>query len=168
MHTLKCYMFFNLAIKQRDICIRNIYWKCYIFREILGVSFIFSYIINQKRKKFVNHCPLPILPFSPKLCSCIYIKNFMWMGVLVHGSYLKQKKFTDIKSLGITCLLNYLVRQPVNTPLICQFRGDITISFRCDHALKQLVHGFSLFHFDMAPRLRLGTISRGTWKPWTN
>ena len=40
MHTLKCYMFFNLAIKQRDTCIRNIYLKCYIFREILGVSFI--------------------------------------------------------------------------------------------------------------------------------
>ena len=83
MHTLKCYMFFTLAIEQRDTCIRNIYLKCYIFTEILGVSFIFSYIINQKReKKFVNHCPLPILPFSPKLCTCIYIKNIMWNGGL--------------------------------------------------------------------------------------
>ena len=82
---------------------------------------------------------------------------------LVHGSHLKQKKFTDTKSLGIT--RPHLVRQPVNTPLICQIRGDITMSFRCDHAQKQLVHGFSSFHFDMAPRLRLGTISRGTWKP---
>ena len=89
---------------------------------------------------------------SIALCKC-----------LVHGSLLKQKKFTDTKSLGIT--RPYLVRQPVNTPLICQIRGDITMSFRCDHALKQLVHGFSSFHFDMAPRLRLGTISRGTWKP---
>ena len=82
MHRLKCCMFFNLAIKQRDTCIRNIYLKCYIFREILGVSFIFSYIINQKRKMFVNHCPLPILQFSPKLCTCIYIKNIMWNGGL--------------------------------------------------------------------------------------
>ena len=82
---------------------------------------------------------------------------------LVHGSHLKQKKIADTKSLGITS--PYLVRQPVNTPLICPLRGDITMSFRCDHALKQLVHGFSSFHFDMAPRLRLGTISRGTWKP---
>ena len=54
---------------------------------------------------------------------------------LVHGSHLKQKKFTNTKSLGITP--PYLVRQPVNTPLICQIRGDITMSFRCDHALKQ-------------------------------
>ena len=75
----------------------------------------------------------------------------------MHGSHLKQKKFTDTKSLGVT--RPYLVRQPVNTPLICQIRGDITMSFRCDHALKQLVHGFSSFHFDMALRLRLGTIS---------
>ena len=35
---------------------------------------------------------------------------------LVHGSHLKQKKFTDTKSLGIT--RPYLVRQPVNTPRI--------------------------------------------------
>ena len=76
------------------------------------------------------------------------------------------KEFLITKSLGIICL--YLVRRPVNTRLICQFRGDITMSFRCDHALKQLVHGFFSFLFDMAPRLRLGTISRGTWKPWTN
>ena len=57
------------------------------------------------------------------------------------------KKFTDTKSLGIT--RPYLVRQPANTPLICQLRGDITMGFRRDHALKQLVHGFSSFHFDM-------------------
>ena len=82
---------------------------------------------------------------------------------LVHGSHLKQKKFADTKSLGIIC--PYLVRRPINTPLICQLRGDIKMCFRCDHALKQLVHGFSSFHFDMAPRLRLGTISRGTRKP---
>ena len=77
---------------------------------------------------------------------------------LVHGSHLKQKKFIDTNSLGM--IRPYLVRQPVNTRLICQLRGD--------HALKQLVHGLSLFHFEMAPRLRLGTISHGTWKPWTN
>ena len=43
--------------------------------------FHFFYIVNQKKnkkqKKFVNHCPLPILPFSPNLFTCIYIKNIM-------------------------------------------------------------------------------------------
>ena len=91
--------------------------------------------------------------------------SYIFELILVHGSHLKRKKIADTKSLGITH--PYLVRQHVNTPLICQIRGDITMSFRCDHALKQSVHGFSSFHFDMAPRLRLGTISRGTWKPWT-
>ena len=37
------------------------------------------------------------------------------------------KKITDTKSLGIT--RPYLVRQPMNTTLICQIRGDITMSF---------------------------------------
>ena len=64
--------------------------------------------------------------------------------------------------------LSWFVCRTYWIPHFCQIRGDITKSFRCDHALKQLVHGFSSFHFDMAPRLRLGTISRGTWKPWTN
>ena len=40
--------------------------------------------------------------------------------VLVHGSHLKQMKFTDTKSHGIK--RTYLVRQPVNTPL----RGNHT------------------------------------------
>ena len=75
----------------------------------------------------------------------------------MHGSHLKQKKFTDTKSLGIIC--PYLVRRPINNPLIYQSRGDIKMSFRWDHALKQLVHVF-----DLAPRLRLVTISRGIWK----
>ena len=67
--------------------------------------------------------------------------TYLWKLILVHGSYLKQKKFTDTKSLGIK--RPYLAQQPVNIPLICQIRGDKTMSFRCDHALKQLVHGFS-------------------------
>ena len=49
-----------------------------------------------------------------------------------------KKKFTDTKSLALTC-------QPVNTPL----RGYITMSFRYDNVLKKLVLGFSLYHFDI-------------------
>ena len=48
-----------------------------------------------------------------------------------------------------------------NTPLSQLSRDTcIAMSFRCDHGLKQLVNGFSSFHFDtcMTPRPRLGTI----------
>ena len=33
----------------------------------------------------MNHCPLSILPSSPKLCTCLYIKNIiiMWNGGLL-------------------------------------------------------------------------------------
>ena len=86
MHRLKCYnMSFNLAIKQRDTCIRNIYLKCYIFREILGASFIFSYIINQKRNMFVNHCPSPFYHFHENYVHVFIQRILCGMGVLVQG-----------------------------------------------------------------------------------
>ena len=57
-------MFFK-AIKQVATCVRDIYLKYYIFKEILMVNLsFFYYIINQKRKWCVNHFPLSILPFS--------------------------------------------------------------------------------------------------------
>ena len=75
-------MFFNLAIKHIATCIRYIYLKYYVIREIrVNLSF-FYFIINQKRKMFMNHCPLPILPFSPKLYTCTYIQNIMCNGGL--------------------------------------------------------------------------------------
>ena len=78
MHRLKCYIFFNLAIKQRDTCIRNIYLKCYIFREILGVSFIFSYIINQKQKKNVSESLPP--PNSTIFTEIMYMYLYKELG----------------------------------------------------------------------------------------
>ena len=47
-------------------------------------------------------------------------------------------------------LLGATTCQYTTTNVICQLRGDMQMSFRCDHSLKMFVHGFSLFNFDMA------------------
>ena len=58
-----------------------------------------------------------------------------------------------------------MVGHPVNTPLIFQLRGDITMSFRRDHALNS--SRLLLVPLRYCPRRRLVTISRGIWMPRT-
>ena len=58
-------------------------------------------------------------------------------------------KVSNIMSFVLdTQILKQSVLKPASPGIT--LRGDITRIFRCDHALKQLVHGFSSFHFDMA------------------
>ena len=77
----------------------------------------------------------------------------MWFGSTVElfvdsavHREIELKSFSRVQRRKYDTIVNI-------TQLICPLRGDTTMSFLCDHALKQFVHGFSSFHFDMAPRL---------------
>ena len=66
-----------------------IFKMLHIKRDFRGIFHFFLY--NQPKTKNVSESlPLPILPFSPKLCTCIYIKNIMWNGGGGGGSWYKE------------------------------------------------------------------------------
>ena len=80
-------MFFNLAIKQVATCIRNIYLKCYIFREILGVSFIFFLYNQPKRKKVSESLPPPHFTIFTKVMTVMYMYLYKEYLYVERGSW---------------------------------------------------------------------------------
>ena len=85
-------MFFDLAIKPRDTCIRNIYLKCYIFREILGVSFIFFLYNQPKTKKVCESLPPPHFTILTKVMYMYSYKEYYveWGSWYKEGTMLQR------------------------------------------------------------------------------
>ena len=77
-------MFSNLAIKQIATCIRNnIYLKCYIFREILGVNL--SFFLYNHPKTCESLPPPHFTIFTKVMYMYLYKEYYVELGVLVQA-----------------------------------------------------------------------------------